>query len=361
MLLVALIAPSTQQNHALNKQRRQYQVGERVVNQTIGRAASSLTDCRFTQHEPVIVTLSDAGYADLLYLWAERAAQMGWPQRVVVALDNSTYTSVVADVLEASLPEGGGACVLPFFPLGRTGREDARVGDRGATSRGARTLPVFTGLARFSVLHLLIVGGYDSITLSEMDVFWFSPPWVPLLAVTHPASLLCLDNYPAATHADNAANIGLIHLRRPHGNDGFARRFIAHVLGRWRERLLATAGAAGLVVGDEQTLLNRELMAWPDKEERTRSFALLNRSQFVNSRHLEAYGRGRYRVARPKGQALRQVKEGLPHAHLEAMLVAFHAISTAPKAKKALLRRLYAGNLTLSQFARTQWTALVSV
>ena len=108
-------------------------------------------------------------------------------------------------------------------------------------------------------------------------------------------------------------------------------------------------------------LLNRELMAWPDKEERTRSFALLNRSQFANSRHLEAYGRGRYKVAYPKGEALRQVKEGLPHAHLEAMLVAFHAISMAPKAKKALLRRLYAGNLTLSQFARTQWTALVSV
>ena len=126
-------------------------------------------------------------------------------------------------------------------------------------------------------------------------------------------------------------------------------------------RLLATAGAAGMVVGDEQIFLNRELMAWPDKEERTRSFTLLNRSQFANSRHLEAYGRGRYKVAYPKGEALRQVKEGLPHAHLEAMLVAFHAISMAPKAKKALLRRLYAGNLTLSQFARTQWTALVSV
>lgn len=194
MLLVALIAPSTKQNHALNKQLK-HQVGENVLNQTIGRAASSLTDCLFTQHEPVIVTLSDVGYADLLYLWAERAAQMGWPQRVVVALDNSTYTSVAADVLEASLPEGRGTCVLPFFPLGRTGREDAgRVGGRGATSRGSRTLPVFTGLAKLSVLNLLIVGGYDSITLSEMDVFWFSPPWVPLLAVTHPASLLCLDN-----------------------------------------------------------------------------------------------------------------------------------------------------------------------
>ena len=107
---------------------------------------------------------------------------------------------------------------------------------------------MFTGLAKFSVLNLLIVGGYDSITLSEMDVFWFSPPWAPLLAVTHSASLLCMDNYPAATHADNAANIGLIHIRRPHGNDGFARRFLAHFLSVWRERLLATAGAAGLVV-----------------------------------------------------------------------------------------------------------------
>ena len=60
-------------------------------------------------------------------------------------------------------------------------------------------------------------------------------------------------------------------------------------------------------------------------------------------------------------EALPPDAAGLPHAHLEAVLVAFHAISVAPKAKKALLRRLYAGNLTLSQFARTQWTALVSV
>ena len=75
-----------------------HMVAERFVNMTIVRAASSLTDCLLTQHEPVIVTLSDVGYVDLLYLWAERAAQMGWPQRVVVALDKSTYTSETADV-----------------------------------------------------------------------------------------------------------------------------------------------------------------------------------------------------------------------------------------------------------------------
>ena len=133
-ILALLGSARAKQRYAPDMQLK-HQVGERFVNQTIGRAASSLTDCLLTQHEPVIVTLSDVGYADLLSLWAERAAQMGWSQRVVVALDNSTYTSFTADVLEAALPAGRGACVLPFFPRGRTRREDAgRVGGRGAAA-----------------------------------------------------------------------------------------------------------------------------------------------------------------------------------------------------------------------------------
>ena len=283
--------------------------------------------------------------------WTKRAAQIGWSQRVVVALDNSTLAT-------ARLLLAVGAhtsCAVRFFRS-----NNAVVAGRERRAAG-RMLPVFTGLAKFSVLHLLVAGGHDSITLSEMDVFWFfAPPWA-MGAFSHTtASLLCLDNYPAATQESNAANIGLIHVRRPHtADDGFACRFFAHLVTRWRERLLATAGEVALVVGEDQLFFNRELRGWPDEGERTRSFALLNRSRFANTRLLEAYGRGRYKVPRPTGEVLRLAKAGLPHAHLEASLVTFHAISVPPIVKMALLLRLYAGNLTRSKFAKNPWHLLV--
>ena len=56
---------------------------------------------------------------------------------------------------------------------------------------------MFTGLAKFSVLHLLLAAGHGAggITLSEMDVLWFMPPWAALASATPLTSLLCLDNY----------------------------------------------------------------------------------------------------------------------------------------------------------------------
>ena len=322
------------------------------VNRTMTDAASSLAKCLLTQHEPVIVTLADSAYADLLAPWTELVARMGWSQRVIVALDDSTYA------MARALSYGElFTCTVPFFPLHHV---DVVAVHNSIKGQAARTLPMFTGLARFSVLHLLLAAGHGAggITLSEMDVLWFMPPWAALASATPLTSLLCLDNFPAATQSTNAANIGIIHIR--HDTAGFAGRFFAHVLGRWRRRLLATSGRAGLVVGEEQIFLNRELATWPDRDERGRSFGLLNRSQFVNTRLLGAYGRGRYKVARPKGAALRLVNAGLPHAHLKSSLVAFHAISLAPKVKRKLLLQLYRGNLTLDKFAKTPWQALVS-
>jgi len=119
----------------------------------------------FARHAPVLVTLADEGYEEFLAPWASKSGEMGFTQKFVVALAPSTF----ALCENLSLP----SVLVDTDSLNLSQAESLR-------AVSASSIPGQVPFAKFGVPYVLLQMGFDSVVLSEMDVFFFASP-LPML------------------------------------------------------------------------------------------------------------------------------------------------------------------------------------
>jgi len=178
----------------------------------------------FVRDAPVLLTAADEGYKDFFAPWASKAEEVGFAQKFVVALTQSTLA----------------LCGTLNLPSVLVDTDNVNMPPPTSAAHYARLLPGQLPFAKFGVPHVLLQSGFDSVVLSEMDVFFFASP-LPMLADFRSrtgAHVLAMPDVKGF-HEKWAINIGFMMLG--HGSETLLLKFLSSW---WKKRTEAFDVAA---------------------------------------------------------------------------------------------------------------------
>lgn len=175
-----------------------------------GSVATLVAGHNFTDSVPVLLTLADVAYEEFLVPWAAKSEEFGFAQKLVVTLAASTSALCATHSLPSVLIDSRSFGLL--------------VNSLHAPTH-ARTIPSQLPLAKFGVPYVLLQMGFDSVVVSEMDVFFFASP-LPMLQDVRSrtgASVLAMPDDKRRPLL-NETNIGFMMLA--HGSETLLLKFL---------------------------------------------------------------------------------------------------------------------------------------
>lgn len=265
-----------------------------MIKQAEARAGTDLDKCALDSSKTTLVTSIDHHYSGTHVQWQQRMTELGWHQRVVILLDNSSLS-------ENQVSEHDTCFVRYFHEVSRKG--------------GETRLPIFTGLSKFSVLASLLHRKFVFLVFSEMDVFWFRSPWKTEGAK---ADLACDDKSVPLLGADNVhtrdLNIGFLAVCAAKERKLLLEFFDSLNTG-WRNTLLRDP-KSGTVAARDQSYFNSQLLVRKYQD----IFSRINPRSIV----LNSYDR----------------------CPIHTSTLAFHATGMTLESKQALLSEFYNGSIT---------------
>ena len=295
-------------------------------------------------HENVVFTLGNAKYKDLIAPWSRRLHALSWHQQYFSALDSETARHI--EHSEAVL------CTIPFYSAPQVHvKESTR-------------LPTNVGLAKFATMQMLLERGHRTITMTEMDVYWFADPRAEIETVLSRRPVAAQENYP---WEPQKANAGFVTAR----NEPRVLRLFADMTSTWAG-LTAKNGNLARTVAAEQVHLQRLLhshnmstgiyldrgaVATLNLQERSGGSTVFHAGLRPNNYHSARVNWFRWGGVKGDDQ---------PHVHFGGLLRVLHITGVSEEFKLQLTQLLYfeaaamgTPVLTAAEFCEMTWSNLI--
>lgn len=296
-------------------------------------------------HENVVFTLGNVKYRHLIVPWSRRLHALSWHQQYFSALDSETAWHI-----EQS---GADLCTIPFYSA-----------PKAVSVKESTRLPTNVGLAKFATLQMLLERGHRTVTMTEMDVYWFADPRAEIEVVLSRRPIAAQENYPWEPHK---ANIGFVNAR----NEPRVLRLFADVTSSWAALTAKNGNLSRKVAADQAHLhrllhshnlssgiyLDRGAVATLNLQERNGGTAVFHAGLQSDN----------YHSARVNWRGWVDVKgDDRPHAHFGGVLRVLHITGVSEELKLQLTQLLYfeatamgTPNLTAADFCGMSWSDLI--